>query len=77
MHHGANSVRFGGTPVKLVLDAKRDLNAPIIPNANMALKNFGAYELSRFIDKRLTTLNTQRGKSVQAKHYDSMGAEED
>ena len=61
---GNNSVRFGGTPAKLVLDAKRDLNAPIIPNANMALKNFGAYELSRFIDKRLTSLNTHRGKSV-------------
>ena len=71
---GSQSVRFGGTPAKLVQDAKRDLNAPLIPNANMALKNFGAFELQRFIDKRLTTLNasTNRGKSVQAHNNDSM-----
>lgn len=53
---GSQSVRFGGTPVKLVLDAKRELQPPMIPNANMALKNFGAFELNRFIDKRLTSL---------------------
>ena len=42
---GSQSVRFGGTPAKLVLDAKRDLKAPLIPGANMALKNYGAFEL--------------------------------
>ena len=54
MHGGNQSTRFGGTPVKLVNDAKRDLNAPVIANANGALKNFTALELSRHIDKRLT-----------------------
>ena len=56
MHGGSQSVRFGGTPVKLIQDAKRELKPPLIPNANMALKNFGAFELSRFVDKRLTSL---------------------
>ena len=51
------TTRFGGTPAKIVLDAKRELQGPLIPGANMALKNFGALELSRFIDKRLSTLD--------------------
>ena len=30
MNTGSHSTRFGGTPVKLVNEAKRDLNAPVI-----------------------------------------------
>ena len=73
-------MRFGGTPAKLVLDAKRDLNAPLIPNANMALKNYGAHELQRFIDKRLTTLdkaNREQHRAASIQAYQTAGINDD
>ena len=63
--------------MKLVLDAKRELLPPTIPNANGAMKNMTAFELDRFIDKRLTSLaNQNRVRSVCANTNDNFGEDE-
>ena len=71
---GALSVKARSSPMNIMKDAKAEAarhSAAIIP-PNQGLKNFTAFELSKYIDKRLTqvsqTHRNMRAGSVELVH---------